>query len=76
MDKDEVIRMAREAGWDETFCKVDNRPEKLIAIAFAAGQRDMRERCIECAYDYVQFVTDFEHADELKKDMLELEIKK
>lgn len=45
MNKDAVIRMAREAGWDEHHCYFDTRIERFAALAFAAGAAHEREEC-------------------------------
>lgn len=54
MNKDEIIRMAREAGFEKTRIykskivrRIDNigAVERLISIAFAAGVAAEREAC-------------------------------
>jgi hypothetical protein len=59
MNREQIIRMAQQAG---AFTELSTTPEKDVAflqrfaaLAYAAGQRDMRERAEEAATDAVAF---------------------
>ncbi len=49
MNKDDIIRMAREAG---TPIMPDMKPEDALAIAFALGKAEEREACAKVCDSY------------------------
>lgn len=48
MNRDDTIRMAREAGWDN-YDSQDERLERFFLLAAAAGAAAEREACAQAA---------------------------
>jgi hypothetical protein len=56
MNREDIIRMAREAGWDDHHCQFDTRIERFAALV-AAAEREGCANVVEAdpSYDWHPF---------------------
>ena len=47
MNRDEIIKLAREAGWDDHHCQFDTRIERFAEKAIASAVAVEREACAQ-----------------------------